>query len=719
MGYNNGCRTYFSPQQVAIMHYNLRTHLVNFLTPNSYNSYLSVNTALDYVVNVNETWTKDRYFKGNIIVKPNVKLTINCLVAMTKGAKIIVQKKGTLYLNGGTITNISGQNWEGVQVEGDPAQNQLVNNITGFALDQGLLKIDSYGTISKASTATRNYITDASNNVIYSSSGGVIRATNARFIDNARDAEFISYTNFATGSYFDLCDFKTAGTIGSPFLPYAHVSLWNVFGVQFRGCNFEYASTIYPGNEGYGIHSIDATYSVDRYIPVPSNPNVYTASTFKKLNTGVRVDNANPLNVASVNNSIFTNNEVDAVYFSNMDAFVFDNNTIQTPSYPVNNGLYLNTCKYYTVKNNTLLKDLNSHTASGMYIYNSQDGAHQVYRNSFSGFGTALSCYNNNSGATNSTDGLKINCNDFTQNYNSTDVAVYGSGTGANAPTVMQDQGSTSPGAAVISLVRNKYAAPCGNASKWYTSLNSIKTVNHGSNSDAFAKPLPQHSCSRSVVNVVSNGGALNYPLHCLPTLPSGGGSGSNPSARLVNINNYLSTLQAQGAGVNKFELQATAVAKQNWYMVDTAKKSRDTVINLINNNRGNMKDADIQLVFAYMNKSDYVNATAKANALPAGRADWKALLLKLIAIYKEPNKIYSINTNTVAGYKTFLQGYANTASKDGQNIAQALLKFVCKINYTEPREYPSSSGSRMMNADEESITEALTGLKDSSSYAL
>ena len=711
MSDNVWCRQYLSPQQMGVMHYHLRNKMRSVLTPYSYSNHLNVITALNYTVSSNETWTYDRYIKGNIIIKPNVKLTISCLVGMTGLAKIIVEKKALCNIYTGTVTNISGHVWEGVQVEGDPNLNQAMNGSTGFALNQGLLQVDYAGTLSKASTAARNYITDASNNPIYSSTGGMIRCFEGVFENNARDVEFISYPNFATGSYFDRCDFKTTDKIGGPYVPYAHISLWNVFDVQFRGCNFEYASTNYYGNEGYGIHSIDASYSVDRYYPLPSNPNLFTTTTFKNLSQGVRVDNANPLYIASVNNSSFINNEVDAAYFHNMNAFTFDNNTIQTPWYPINNGLYLNTCKYYTVKNNTLLKDQNTHNMGGMYITNSQDGAHQVYRNSFSGFGTALSCHNNNSGTTNIIDGLKINCNDFTQNYNNMDVAVHGNGTGANAPTVMRTQGAIGAAANFTTVVRNKYAAPCGNASKWYTSLNNTKVVDHGTNSDAVTQPIPQTACSRTIVNVVAAPISLDYTAHCLPYLPAEGGGSNDPVLRLANINSYIRTLQAQGASVNKFELQATVASKLNWYLKDKLPGSKDTVVNLLINNRGNMKDADIQLVFAYMRKNDYVNATSKANALPVSRADWKALLLKLIAIYKEPNKIYSINTNTAAGYKTFLQGYANTAGKDGQHIAQSLLKFVSKINYTEPREYPNLAAGKEAapNEAEGSIANALS----------
>ena len=72
-----------------------------------------------------------------------------------------------------------------------------------------------------------------------------------------------------------------------------------------------------------------------------------------------------------------------------------------------------------------------------------------------------------------------------------------------------------------------------------------------------------------------------------------------------LNYKPYKSfSLQAQGVNANKFELQATAAAKQNYYLKDNSASSKDTVVNLLINNRSNMKDADIQLVFAYMKKT-------------------------------------------------------------------------------------------------------------------
>jgi hypothetical protein len=677
-------------------------------------SYFAKDVQSDHIntwnITNDEVWDFDIQMYEDIVVKAGVKLTIKCKVAMAMGGKIKVEKLGQLVIDGGEVTTWSKLgNWNGVQIEGDPNQNQLVNNITGYALDQGLLRIINGGKLSRANTAARNYITDVNDNILFGSIGGIIFADNANFIDNARDVEFISYPNFLSSSYFANCQFKTVGNVGPGYVPYAHVSLWNISGVRFRGCNFEYASTNYGGNEGYGIHSIDAAYVVDKLCAAAS-PSCTTPTTFKNLKQGVRVDNSIPLSAVTIANSQFLDNKIDGAYFHNMNSFVFDNNYLRTNGLPLNsNGLYVNTCKYFTVKNNSFLDNNYVRYNTGAYLFNGQDGVHQMYRNNFAGLGGGILAVDNNSGNSNTTDGLLMNCNDFTTSFNNFDIILLGNGIGLNAPTVMRKQGETFPPAmTATNVVRNKYAAPCGQASKWYAQGAGTNTliIQHGANSDAFAQPLPQPACSNPIVNVVNSGFPLVYATHCPTALTSGGGNGSTPSAILANINSYIQVLQAQGTNANKFELQAAVAAKQNYYLKDNSSASKDTVINLIKNNRGNMKDADIQLVFAYMNKNDFTNATIKANALPASRADWKALLLKLIAIYKEPNKIYSINNKPA--YKTFLQGYANTPYKDGQGIAQSLLKFVSKIEYTEPRPLPIGGGARMMGIDEQTVTEAM-----------
>ncbi len=109
------------------------------------------------------------------------------------------------------------------------------------------------------------------------------------------------------------------------------------------------------------------------------------------------------------------------------------------------------------------------------------------------------------------------------------------------------------------------------------------------------------------------------------------------------------------------------------------------------------MENADILLVYAYMHKGDYTNALTKANDLSASRSTWKSLLLKLIEIEQEPEKMYSLKNN--AANVTFLQNYANNDSIDGQSAAQAILRGAMQYIYSEPRLHPNQgSGSRAAN---------------------
>lgn len=717
MGYNGLCRNYLSPQQLAIMHYNLRTYCKTWLTNYSYNNHLSVNTNLDYTVplNTTETWSSDRYCKGNVYVKAGAHLIITCLVGMTKGAKIIVEKKGMVTVLGGTVTNISGHLWNGIQVEGDPNQDQQLNT-AGFGVWQGVLRVKNGGTLSRSGTSACNYITDATNHIIWGHTGGIILGYYGNFIDNARDVEFITYPFFASGSEFKFCQFKTEGKINGGLVPFAHVSLWDVINVKFLGCNFEYAAgTNYSGaNQGLGIFSIDARYWTNRYCENSTSssntcPNNYSESTFKNLYKGVYVLNSNPMNIVTITGSMFIDNLSDGINFKNMNATVIDNNYFRTSGTSMSNGIYLNTCKYYKVTNNTLLEKNTSRINSGIYFFNSGQGLHQAYRNNLSRFHTAMLAVDNNCGTNTTFLGLKMNCNDFTSSPNRWDISVLGSGTGNNQPTVMTDQGTP------LSLVRNKYGAVCiSGQNRWYTGGNSSKLVNHVCNPDAFAKPSPQPGCSNSAfVNVSVPGAAtsLNYSSAC-PAYPVATGGGpvnpnspsGGPSQRLAAINHHLSDLR-NSTSTDMVEMQSTIASKIAIYLQDDSLSHvHDTIIDILTTNESHMEDADIQLVFAYMDKEDYSTASTYANALSSSRADWKDLLLKLIDIYQEPDKIFSINRDL--DYRAFLEDYANTDGRDGQSIAQALLKFVSGVNYSDPMPFPDESGSRMAAAQAQQATE-------------
>jgi len=123
MSQSIGCLQYLSPQQMAVIHYHLRTDMKRVLTSYSYDNHISRNSTADYsVTGADESFMNDRYFKGNITIKAGYKLTVYCQLAMAKGAKIKIEKGALMIVDGGTLTNISGQMWGGVEVQGDLTQ---------------------------------------------------------------------------------------------------------------------------------------------------------------------------------------------------------------------------------------------------------------------------------------------------------------------------------------------------------------------------------------------------------------------------------------------------------------------------------------------------------------------------------------------------------------------------------------------------------------------
>jgi hypothetical protein len=463
---------------------------------------------------------------------------------------------------------------------------------------------------------------------------------------------------------------------------------------------FLYAAgnSAYPnGAHGMGIYSIDAGYTIDKRC-TGSGILCATPTIFQNLSIGVKAANLSPLAIANIYNSRFIDNWPDAIYMHNMNYSVIDNNNIKTTGLtPAGSGMYLFTCKEYNIKNNTFAQNAGFQTDPGIYAFNSQAGAHQIYRNNFNGFFSAINAVNNNSGLSNLTTGLQINCNDFTVGKSKYDVALTGGGQNGNSPTVKRVQGfATINNPNSNGLVRNKYFANCGGQNQWYAVTNSTKQVIHPSSSfDPSTQPLPQPSCSNPNVQVQLLPIPFTYSFHCPGVQASSGGSG-NPPSRLANINQYIG--EVQNIPEAAFELEAAVAAKINYYLTDTLLSSRDTVIDILTRNPGHFDDADIQLVFAYLDKGDLSTATTKANALSAQRTDWKLLLLRLINIYQEPDKIYSL-LRPENGHKDFMTAYANT-EKDGYGIAQALLKFVCGIEYTEPRPLPEGGNGAGRSAN-------------------
>ena len=689
------CNRYLSPQQMAVMHFNLRSNCVKLLSSNGYTSATVVDQNFNVEINQNTVWEDgNRYIKGNITVKAGKTLTIKCGLAMSFGAKILVEKGAQLVLDGGHITNVSGRIWEGIFVLGNPSQSQLQSHPTniGAALYQGMLRIKNNGKICNAKVGVRN------NSGSGWDAGGIIISDNGIFENNLVDVEFQTLgtfnTTYASASRFIRTQFKTTGYIGTNQLPISHVKLIKTDGVKFLGCTFQFSTSLYH-NSGDGIYSTDAIYTVDNF-------GTYM-SIFEGLMKGVFVNNINPLKAPIISNTKFISPKSCGAYFMNVNYLSFKTNTIQynPTTYVQQAGVYLNNCKYYKITSNQFIQS-NTITPSdpGISIYKSQAGAHEVYRNTFSGLLMGVNCMDNNSGATNITDGLRLNCNVFNSGLsNIYDIALtYTSG--LSAPTVMKKQGevlNSNSG----NVVRNIYGASCGNQNKWYVSSTSQKAIDHGSNTNsvtAVTQPTPQPNCSNSLLNIVNSNINLDYPNHCPANPLSSGGGGTNSAQNIANINTYIGDLRENNQNNEfDFEIQSSVSSKLNIFLNDTLGPNMDSVIALLDQNQGNMVDADVQLVFAYILKHDFETANTKANALQSTKPNWKSFFIKLIELETDTvNGIFLLNSDQTK--RNFFLTHSSTSNIDGQSNALALLKAACDSVYSEPHAVPEAYLERSAN---------------------
>ena len=474
-------------------------------------------------ITASEIWDFDIQMYEDIIVKTGATLTLTCKIAMAIGGKIKVEKGAKLIIDGGVITGWCKSGlWNGIEVEGTTGQDQEIYNPTGYCPNQGIVQVINNGLITNAGNGITNCTTDNAGNINWGSSGGIIICNKARFLNNARDVQFLSYQSPMGNdkSNFVNCIFQTGAALVGNALPFARVSLWDVRGVSFKNCKFWYAAgTTYPiGNRGNGIYSIDATYNIGC---VGTGTTCTTSkSQFIGFDQGVYVDNTNPLRVVSITNTDFTDNISYGAYFNNVNTPVFTDNYVKTSGLSfLGCGLYLNNCKYFDVKNNTFTGNSSTSVSDiGIYVNNSKDGSHKIYRNSFSKFLVGIGAINDNSGVTNPNDGLLMNCNDFTTNQNAYDITLLQDPATALPPSVMTDQGAI-VGQTQFNLVRNKYGATnlAGIENQWYIDGVSAKSYNHGSNLNSFTQPLPQPPLSDVDVFVFPSNISLNYTLHCPP----------------------------------------------------------------------------------------------------------------------------------------------------------------------------------------------------------
>ena len=488
-----------------------------------------------------ETWDFDIQMYEDIVVKTGNTLKVTCKINMAREGRIIVEKGAKLIIDGGEITTWSKTGrWDGIYLEG-------TSNMPQYLPEQSQLEIKNNALIQNANIAVNTFVLDASNNINWNSTGGIIFAENSTFLNNIKDVQFMYY--HSPNGMPNVCKFKNVTfkiddnyRYGST--PDARVSLYEVSGVQFLGCSLINLQATVDGNNNYAFRSYDAQYFIDKLGT--------TNSFIHRFTYGVYADNSNPLRLVSVKNTFIDQSYQDGAYFNNIQSPVFEDNTVVTPNFNWNfvpiysGGLYLNNCKGYNIKNNDFSQLVNPYGKKdvGIYVNNSKTGTHQIYRNNFQNFNIGIDAMNDNSGITNYSDGLKMNCNNFDfPNKNKYDITLIADNP-STPPNVMYWQGSSNL-ANVSQYVRNRYGALAGTSgtdeNQWYIQNTSLKYIWHPSYSNINTRPIPQPNLSDVSVDVQLNS-ALFDPNYCPANTftPPSGGCPCPSCCKLVQINSGI-----------------------------------------------------------------------------------------------------------------------------------------------------------------------------------
>ena len=412
MGYN-ACRNYLSPKQLGRMHYGILSNpsRMKILTCFPDNSDTSLHITKDTV------FDHSAYFNKSLIIDSGKTLTVACNLYFTKESRLIVCPGGKLVVDGGTLTSACpGEMWQGIEVVGDRTKRQL-------AQYQGIVELRNGATIENAHCGIR---TGLQGDASYATTGGIIRAEDAYFINNRRSVEFLSYTNHALNgsvtnnqSYFTGCSFTVNDDNlfsqgNGQFID--HVTLWEVKGIAFNGCTFENATTA-QGDRRHAIYAEDAGFTVDKrctdpvYNPSTCTCNAFVRSTFSGFAIAIEANTSGNQFPVKIDHSRFSENgtgvRINGNHFATVTRCDFDLTT-NPQEWRYLYGLYLSGCSGFKVEANQFDGTVQyvDGITTGVYVNGSGSSVNSLYKNEFDNLSYGIHAYGNNSG-------LQIRCNEF------------------------------------------------------------------------------------------------------------------------------------------------------------------------------------------------------------------------------------------------------------------------------------------------------------------
>lgn len=398
---------------------------------------------------------------GDIWVSPDSKLTMWDTIQSPEDVKIYIEPSGKMTLDGGTLTNLPEENspmWQGVQVWGNAQKSQRA--ISGKYM-QGYLELKNGATIENAITGIDVWKPEDE-----STTGGIVVASDAHFINNTNAVFFHPYENTQessthpgvttihdNSSSFMNCEFSIdADYIGEDTFE-SHVNLYRVRGVKFLGCDFRFQDNPYSYPWPIGLHAYDAGFNLKGRCMSDVSPCIaYDRSSFDGFYKAVAVvgDGSIGLRPFTVKDTDFSNNS--------FGVFTVRSNfgTILNSSFRIGQdstslcaaGIFMEGSPHFTIEQDTF--NVAKHHPDEYYGIIIKDSRSQnvIYKNVLKYLYCAnLSVGRNNvfNYRTDSHDhktqilGLEYRCNDNSNNL--CDFYVLG-GSGTNGPGIQKSQGS-------------------------------------------------------------------------------------------------------------------------------------------------------------------------------------------------------------------------------------------------------------------------------------
>jgi photosystem II stability/assembly factor-like uncharacterized protein len=370
------------------------------------------------------TWSSVKHIYSDIVIEPSCTLTITNKVFLPEDAKIIVKPGAKLKLNGGILTNACEGLWRGIEVWGHINQPQHPSC-------QGWVEIINNGTIENALFGIRTIhaeddeiseveILDAT------SSGGIVFANNARFVNNKTAVRFYSYPQSSISNFYE-CEFETNANVLGGVTPDYFMWIDHISGVDITDCWFNNNT----GTDYFhsGIYARDATFYIEGKCLAGDPCNTWENGWFRKLNYGVYVVNTNTIYYPDIRHTDFSLNK-RGIYISTTDGARVTSCKFYLPVVGTTisdyYGLYLNNSFAYHIEDNDFIGPNPNLGGFGVYINNSGQHWNQIYNNRFSWLNYGTYAY----GLNRVTQGLQINvglcieCNDY--DYNKNDIYVNG-----------------------------------------------------------------------------------------------------------------------------------------------------------------------------------------------------------------------------------------------------------------------------------------------------